>query len=221
MGDGIFVGIALNATCVIRDGSLVCSTRDLARCMIRRCASQYKAIQHAYEILNDEQKRKDYDQYGEKGPDGGRDGPMDMNDLFSMLHGGGGRGGGRGQRQRRKGEDVQFPLKVEMHELYKGAVKKLKLTKSIICKTCKGKGGRDGSAVAKCASCRGHGVKLVVRQIGPVRTALHCTHGPCCTDSSVSLLCVCRLFAGGLDAGYDSTDADSVQRVRRSRRDDR
>ena len=39
---------------------------------------------------------------------------------------------------RAAGDDVVFPLKVELHELYKGCTKKLKLTKNILCKGCKG-----------------------------------------------------------------------------------
>lgn len=124
---------------------------------------KFKSIQHAYEILSNEEKRASYDKYGEGGdPRGGRGGGMD--DIFGMF-GGGGRGGGGGRR--RKGEDVVFPLKVELHELYKGASKKLKLTKNVICAACKGKGGKDGVAAAKCGTCRGQGVRLVVRQIGP------------------------------------------------------
>lgn len=124
---------------------------------------KFKSIQHAYEILSNEEKRASYDKYGEGGDPRGRGGGG-MDDIFGMF-GGGGRGGGGGRR--RKGEDVVFPLKVELHELYKGASKKLKLTKNVICGSCKGKGGKDGVSATKCATCRGQGVRLVVRQIGP------------------------------------------------------
>lgn len=55
---------------------------------------------------------------------------------------GGGRG--RGQPRVRKGEDVVFPLKVTLEDLYNGCAKKLRLTKNIICKPCSGKGSKSG-----------------------------------------------------------------------------
>merc|ERR1711964_961931 len=54
-----------------------------------------------------------------------------MGDLFDALFSRGGRGGGRGGRknQMRKGEDVVFPLKVNLEDMYNGQSKKLRLTK--------------------------------------------------------------------------------------------
>ena len=80
---------------------------------------------------------------------------------------GGGGGGGRGERGPRgkaKGEDVVFPLKVTLEDLYNSTSKKLRLTKSVICVQCAGKGGKGE---ATCRECKGHGVKLVIRQLGP------------------------------------------------------
>ena len=57
-----------------------------------------------------------------------------------------------------------FPLKVTLEDLYNGTSKKLRLTKSIICSQCAGKGGKGE---ATCRDCKGHGVKLVIRQLGP------------------------------------------------------
>ena len=46
---------------------------------------------------------------------------------------------GRGQPQgKRKGDDVVFPLKVSLEELYNGLTKKLRLTKNVICSGCNG-----------------------------------------------------------------------------------
>ena len=53
---------------------------------------KFKEVTVAYEVLFDEEKRKVYDKYGEKGLQeggGGRGG----GDIFDMMFGGGGRGG--------------------------------------------------------------------------------------------------------------------------------
>lgn len=58
-----------------------------------------------------------------------------------------------------------FPLKVTLDELYNGTSKKLRLTKNVICGTCDGKGGMGDPA--PCKGCKGQGVKVVIRQLGP------------------------------------------------------
>lgn len=124
----------------------------------------FKGITRAYEILSDEKKRQLYDKYGEKGVERGEQGGgggMDPSDIFSFFGGGGGGGGRRGPR---KGKDVLFRLKVSLEDLYNGASKKLRLTKQVICKSCSGEGG---SGVSKCHACKGRGVRVIIRQLGP------------------------------------------------------
>lgn len=131
--------------------------------------AKFKEISRAYEVLSDEEKRQVYDRYGEEGLDGGGGGPGGPGDLFDLFTGGrGGRGGGRGgaPRGKKRGDDVVFPLKVTLEDLYRGTSKKLRLTKSVICSGCAGKGGK-GDAVQKCKSCKGAGVKIIIRQLGP------------------------------------------------------
>lgn len=122
---------------------------------------KFKEITKAHEILSDPEKREKYDKYGEKGLEAGGGGGGGANDIFSAMFGGG-RGGG--QRGPRKGKDVLFRLKVELEDLYNGASKTLRLTKNVLCKGCDGKGGKG---VAKCSTCKGRGVRLIVRQLGP------------------------------------------------------
>lgn len=115
-----------------------------------------------------------YDQFGEEGLNGGPGGMggMDPSDLFSQLFGGGGGffgggpGGGR-PRGPRKGKDLVHRIKVSLEDLYKGKTSKLALQKHVLCGKCKGKGGKEG-AVKTCQSCKGQGVKIVLRQLGPM-----------------------------------------------------
>jgi DnaJ family protein A protein 2 len=142
-------------------------------------ADKFKEISHAYEILSDPQKRQIYDQYGEEGLEGGAGGPgVNAEDLFSQFFGGGsafGGGGGLGgmfgagmqQRGPPKARTIHHVHKVSLEDIYRGKVSKLALQKSVICPKCDGRGGKEG-AVKKCAGCDGHGMKTMMRQMGPM-----------------------------------------------------
>jgi DnaJ-class molecular chaperone len=128
---------------------------------------KFKAVSEAYQVLSDEEKRSVYDEHGEEGvKEGG--GAQSAHDLFGSLFGGMFGGGGRREESRRT-EDIQFKLGVTLSEFYNGATKKLKVTRKVICETCDGKGSKDPTkpAVSKCATCKGQGIRLIVRQVGP------------------------------------------------------
>jgi DnaJ family protein A protein 2 len=113
-----------------------------------------------------------YDQYGEEGlsGNGGGMGGMNPEDLFSQFFGGGMFGGGGGRQQQRgpqKGKDLSHVLKVTLEDLYLGKVSKLALQKHVLCSACEGRGGKEGS-VKKCTGCDGQGVKMMMRQMGPM-----------------------------------------------------
>ncbi|KAM3398779.1 dnaJ protein [Capsicum galapagoense] len=132
---------------------------------------KFKELAQAYEVLSDSQKREIYDQYGEdalKEGMGGGGGMHDPFDIFESFFGGnpfGGGGSGRGRRQRR-GEDVVHPLKVSLEDLYSGITKKLSLSRNVICSKCSGKGSKSGAST-KCSGCKGTGMKVSIRQLGP------------------------------------------------------
>ncbi|THH20930.1 hypothetical protein EW146_g499 [Bondarzewia mesenterica] len=132
----------------------------------------FKEVTHAYEILSDSQKRSIYDTRGEAGlSESGGMGGMDPQDLFSQLFGGGGFfGGGPGSSRRegpRRSKDLVHRVHVSLEDLYKGKTTKLALTRNVICTKCNGKGGKEG-AVRTCTTCQGRGVKVTLRQMGPM-----------------------------------------------------
>ncbi|EJW69766.1 hypothetical protein WUBG_19327 [Wuchereria bancrofti] len=57
-------------------------------------------------------------------------------------------------------------LPVTLEQLYNGAVKKLKLSRNIVCPACGGIGGTK-DCVIRCDSCKGRGVRIEITQIRP------------------------------------------------------
>lgn len=129
---------------------------------------KFKDIAYAYEVLSDSEKREIYDRYGEEGLKGGGGGGFsgDPFDIFSHFFGGGGR---RAERPRgpQKGQDVVHPLKVSLEELYNGATRKIRVTRTRICSGCKGTGATKPDAVVNCTGCKGTGRKVYIHQMAP------------------------------------------------------
>ncbi|XP_052184334.1 dnaJ protein homolog isoform X2 [Diospyros lotus] len=109
---------------------------------------------------------------------GGGGGMPSPFNIFSSLFGGspcGGAGSSRGRREKR-GEDLVYPLKVSLEDLYNGTTRKLSLSRHIICSKCYGKGSKSG-ALMKCSGCQGTGMKVVIRQLGS--SIIQKMHHPC------------------------------------------
>jgi len=140
---------------------------------------RFKEISHAYEVLSDDQKREVYDRYGESGLSGeggmGGMGGMSAEDLFSQFFGGGMRRQPTGPR---RGKDMMHQLRVSLEDLYAGKTSKLSLQKHVLCKGCDGKGGKDG-AVRTCDGCHGSGVRVTIRQMGPMVQQFQSTCDQC------------------------------------------
>lgn len=133
---------------------------------------KFKEIARAYEVLSDEEKRRIYDQYGEEGLQGGGGGGFhSAQDIFNSFFGFGdmfGRGGGGGGRRGpRKGQDFVHPLQVSLEDLYNGTTRKIMITRKKKCVDCNGLGGTNKDAVKKCPVCKGSGVQMVIKQLGP------------------------------------------------------
>lgn len=90
-------------------------------------------------------------------------------DIFSHFFGGGMFGGGSGGQSNRpkRSKDIMHALKATLTDLYKGKVSKLALTRTVICAKCDGKGGKEG-AVKTCGTCKGQGIRIITRQMGPM-----------------------------------------------------
>jgi len=141
---------------------------------------KFKTISRAYEVLSDPEKRRTYDEYGEEGLDGSG---SNATDIFDLFFGGGG-GGRRRPAGKRKGEDIHSTLKCTLEQIYSGATRKLAINKDVICPDCTGRGGPEGCKV-DCKDCNGQGVRVQIRQMGPMITQTQSACGACGGEGQV------------------------------------
>lgn len=128
---------------------------------------QFKEVKEAYEILNDDQKRAAYDQYGhaafEQGGQGGGGfggGHGDFGDAFGDIFGdifGGGRGGRGGQSRARRGSDLRYNVELNLEDAVKGKSLEIKVPTYVSCEPCDGSGAKKGTSAKTCGTCHGHG----------------------------------------------------------------
>jgi molecular chaperone DnaJ len=146
---------------------------------------KFKEINEAYEVLGNEKRKAQYDQFGTVGggPGGGGFGGFDfsgfqqsdmgdLGDIFSSFFGGG--GGGRSQRPRdQRGGDLQVRLAVEFSEIVTGTKKTITIEKLMMCTPCTGTGS-DGGKTKSCEECGGTGQITRTAQsfFGTIQSAL-------------------------------------------------
>ncbi|KAL8930565.1 MAG: hypothetical protein Q9208_000435 [Pyrenodesmia sp. 3 TL-2023] len=141
---------------------------------------KFKSISKAYEILSEDDKREAYDAHGMAAFEPGN--PMgaevDLNDLLAQMFGMGGMGmngaagggPGSGSRRPRKGDNEEQEYTVTLEELYKGKTTRFATRHNIICKNCKGSGGKDKAKPKECSACHGRGMQQGLKAVGPVMT---------------------------------------------------
>ena len=132
-------------------------------------AEKFKEINEAYEVLGDDKKRANYDQYGSAdGPQfqGGAGGFSDFfgggqgfgggfsdifSDIFSAF------GGGGATRGRMRGDDINIAMKLSFDEAVFGVEKIITFNRIETCSKCNGTGAKGGKDFSTCPDCRGQG----------------------------------------------------------------
>lgn len=142
---------------------------------------RFKEVNEAYRVLSDDNKRSQYDQFGQvfEGAGGGggfqggfewpggfkfdfgsegAGGEFDFSDVFEDFFGGGGFGAStRAKTRGRKGKDVRIELSIQFKESVFGGKETVDISKLIRCERCKGSGGEPGSKETSCKTCQGKG----------------------------------------------------------------
>ena len=131
--------------------------------------AKFKEINEAYQVLGDDKKRAQYDQFGanfdfsQGGPFGGYSGEgfediyknfqgFDFGDIFDSFFGGGAK-----TRTKRRGSDIAVDLELTLEEAAFGIKKNVELRKMNICSVCGGSGAEPGTKFKNCAVCNGTG----------------------------------------------------------------
>ncbi|KAH3672791.1 hypothetical protein WICMUC_004013 [Wickerhamomyces mucosus] len=137
---------------------------------------KFKEISAAYEVLSDDIKRSNYDQYGDaNGPSmngfgGSYDDVPDFtpDDFFQFFGGAQGENGRhRAPKTPKKTDDARLDVDVTLGDLYNGKTIKITSTRNILCKLCKGKGVRSTAKARQCGVCKGEGYVRKLRRVGP------------------------------------------------------
>ena len=148
---------------------------------------RFKEVNEAYTVLSDDQKRANYDRYGDpNGPAGFGSDYVDVSDIF----GGGGFGfgdifdsffggmGGRGaaQTQRTRGRDMGIRLTITLEEAAAGCTKTVAYTRLAPCEDCGGTGAAEGGHLHTCERCHGTGRVVEVQRtiFGQMQTQATC-----------------------------------------------
>ena len=165
-------------------------------------AEKFKEINEAYQVLGNQEKRQQYDTYGQTFDQAARNGgggfnyqggnpfggfdfggsggqsaygggvEFDLGDIFGDIF------GGRSEREsrRNRGIDLEMGLNLAFEEAVFGADKTITLEKKDVCKTCKGSGAEPGSKVSTCPKCHGAGSIVTMRRtiFGQVQSRMTC-----------------------------------------------
>lgn len=129
-------------------------------------SEKFQEVKEAYEVLSDDQKREQYDQFGHQDPNqgfGGADG-FGFEDIFSTFFGGGSRR--RDPNAPRKGDDLQYSMTIDFMDAVFGKESEIELPKDETCGTCHGSGAKPGTSPKTCPYCEGSG-QLNVTQDTP------------------------------------------------------
>lgn len=173
---------------------------------------KFKEAAEAYEVLNNQEKRQKYDQFGHAGLGGatghGFGGSMSMDDIFSQfgdIFGGFGFGTSSRQQRRRttKGSNLRVKVKLTLEEIAKGTEKKIKVRKYISCKVCHGTGAAGGSSYSTCSTCHGSGqvTRITNTFLGQMQTSSTC---PNCGGEGKIITNRCEACSGhGIVKGED------------------
>lgn len=135
--------------------------------------AKFKKLVEAFEVLGNEDKRRQYDTLGTIGDIP----PMpDINDILNSMFGNMGMGmgmppgmdpfGGLFGAHRKQQRSETINVEVTLEEVYKGCTKRVEYHIQDMCGTCKGAGSEDPKDIIKCMSCGGKG--MVTQMINPI-----------------------------------------------------
>jgi len=135
-------------------------------------AQKFKDINEAYQVLSDDEKRKQYDTFGTADMNGqgfggqgfGGFGGFDFSDIFDIF--GGGMGSRRTQAQNgpERGQSIRVNMRITFEEAAFGKTEEIAINRTEECTACKGTGAAKGTERKTCPTCNGTGEQRVQQQ---------------------------------------------------------
>jgi molecular chaperone DnaJ len=124
--------------------------------------AQFKAINEAYDVLKDPQKRAAYDRFGKAAFQNGGGDPFGeagfngFSDIFSTIFGE--FMDPRAQQNAARGADLRYDLELSLEEAFTGAEKTISVQAMATCEKCNGRGCTKADHCAStCKTCGGMG----------------------------------------------------------------
>jgi len=147
--------------------------------------ARFKAVNEAWEVLRDPQKRAAYDRFGHaafrqggngRGPFGAADEFGAFGDIFDSIFGEF-MGRGRGPRQPQRGSDVRYDLEISFEQAFDGTEAEVSFDVAQACDSCGGSGGKPGARMVSCTTCGGRGQVRMQNGLFVVERTCPACHG--------------------------------------------
>jgi molecular chaperone DnaJ len=166
-------------------------------------AEKFKEISEAYAVLSNDDKRRQYDNFGfNKSLFDNFDSEsvfseFGFGDIFNMFFGGfgGGSSSRTSSRRQTRGSHVETRLEINLKEAAFGIEKEVEYSCSDLCEVCSGTGSEDSNGVEKCKVCNGTGQIKYTRQtlLGNMVTSSPCSN---CQGSGEIIKNPCKKCSG-------------------------
>ena len=135
-----------------------------------KAEEQFKAVNEAYDILRDPEKRSAYDRFGHAAFEGGTsnsgfrasgqtgDFGSAFSDVFEDLFGDFmGSSSRRNSQRASRGSDLRYNLNISLADAYKGKKTIINVPSAVTCDACSGIGSEGGVEATNCPTCAGIG----------------------------------------------------------------